>query len=105
MEELVECAVANRIYIRTYKRGCRFAKQTKTYVFDQELFSNGQYGPRKTKVTKNIDHLKKTGAIGFISSKRNLLSRSIKTADIKHPNNRQPLCEVKDVAIKLLDLL
>ena len=79
--------------------------KTKTYVFDQELFSNGQYGPRKTKVTKNIDQLKKTGAIGFISSKRNLLSRSIKTADIKHPNNRQPLCEVKDVAIKLLDLL
>ena len=70
-----------------------------------EHHTDDQYGSkRKTKVTRNIDKLKKQGHIGFIDSKRHMLSRSIKSADLIHPNHDVLLCEVKEVVKKLLEL-
>ena len=71
----------------------------------EEHHTDDQYGSkRKTKVTRNIDKLKKQGHIGFIDSKRHILSRSIKSADLIHPNHDVLLCEVKKVVKKLLEL-
>ena len=60
---------------------------------------------RNTKVTKNIDKLKDSGQIGYIDSKRYLLSRSIKSADLVHPKINEPLSETKKVVQKLLEIL
>ena len=80
--------------------------KTKVYVFHHEQHTNDQYGSkRSTKVTKNIDKLKKQGHIGFIDAKRHMLTRSIKAADLIHPNNDMHLCEVKEVVKKLLELI
>ena len=55
------------------------------YVFHHEHHIDDQYGSkRKTKVTRNINKLKQ-GHIGYIDSKRHMLSRSIKSAEIIHP--------------------
>ena len=79
--------------------------KTNVYVFHHEHHTDDQYGSkRKTKVTRNIDKLKKQGHIGFIDSKRHMLSRSIKSADLIHPNHDVLLCEVKEVVKKLLEL-
>ena len=79
--------------------------KTNVYVFHHEHHTDDQYGSkRKTKVTRNIDKLKKQGHIGFIDSKRHMLSRSIKSADLIHPNHDVFLCEVKEVVKKLLEL-
>ena len=79
---------------------------TKVYVFHHEHHTDGQYSTkRNTKVTKNIDKLKNSGQIGYIDSKRYLLSRSIKSADLVHPKINAPLSETKKVVQKLLEIL
>jgi mitochondrial fission protein ELM1 len=79
---------------------------TKVYVFHHEHHTDGQYSTkRNTKVTKNIDKLKDSGQIGYIDSKRYLLSRSIKSADLVHPKINEPLSETKKVVQKLLEIL
>ena len=78
------------------------------YVFHHELHrDHGTEGAplRKTKVTKNIELLKKSKDIGFIDTKRYLFSRDIKSADICHPKKNKPLSEVKDVVNKLFKIL
>ncbi len=78
------------------------------YVFHHELHrDHGTEGAplRKTKVTKNIELLKKSKDIGFIDTKRYLFSRAIKSADICHPKKNKPLSEVKDVVNKLFKIL
>tara|TARA_X000000950_G_scaffold126416_1_gene158096 strand:+ start:1 stop:1041 length:1041 start_codon:yes stop_codon:yes gene_type:complete len=81
---------------------------TNVYVFHHELHrDHGTEGAplRKTKVTKNIELLKKNKDIGFIDTKRYLFSRDIRSADICHPKKNKPLSEVKDVVSKLLEIL
>ena len=79
---------------------------TKVYVFHHEHHTDGQYSTkRNTKVTRNIDKLKNSGQIGYIDSKRHLLSRSIKSADLVHPKINEPLSETKKVVQKLLEIL
>ena len=79
---------------------------TKVYVFHHEHHTADQYGSkRKTKVTRNIDKLKLQGQIGYIDSKRYLLSRSIKSADLIHPQFSEPLNETKRVVEKLFEIL
>ena len=79
---------------------------TKVYVFHHEHHTDGQYSTkRNTKVTKNIDKLKDSGQIGYVDSKRYLLSRSIKSADLVHPKINEPLSETKKVVQKLLEIL
>ena len=78
------------------------------YVFHHELHrDHGTEGAplRKTKVTKNIELLKKSKDIGFIDTKRYLFSRDIKSADICHPKKNKPLSEVKDVVNELFKIL
>ena len=79
---------------------------TKVYVFHHEHHTADQHGSkRKTKVTRNIDKLKLQGQIGYIDSKRYLLSRSIKSADLIHPQFSEPLNETKRVVEKLFEIL
>lgn len=79
---------------------------TKVYVFHHEHHTADQYGSkRKTKVTRNIEKLKLLGQIGYIDSKRYLLSRSIKSADLIHPQFSEPLNETKRVVEKLFEIL
>ena len=43
---------------------------TKVYVFDHELHTDGQHGTqRQTRVTKNIAALKKQSKVGYIEQK------------------------------------
>jgi mitochondrial fission protein ELM1 len=79
---------------------------TKVYVFHHEHHTADQYGSeKKTKVTKNIDKLKLQGQIGYIDSKRYMLSRAIKSADLIHPKASEPFCETKRVVKELLEIL
>ena len=79
---------------------------TKAYVFHHEHHTDGQYSTkRNTKVTRNIDKLKKEGVIGYIDTKRFLLSRSVKDINLKHPKKHLHLREVKDVVSKILNNL
>jgi len=79
---------------------------TKVYVFDHELHTDGQHGTqRQTKVTKNIAALKKQSKVGYIDTKRHLFSRSVKSADLHHPINQEPLSESKRVVQILLQRL
>ena len=77
---------------------------TKVYVFHHEKH-NSEHGEISTKVGKNIDKLKKDGSIGYIDTKRFLLSRSIKDIDLIHPQNKVHLNEVKRVVEELLERL
>ena len=78
---------------------------TKAYIFHHEHHTDGQYSTkRNTKVTRNIDKLKKEGVIGYIDTKRFLLSRSVKDINLKHPKKHLHLREVKDVG-KILNNL
>ncbi len=80
--------------------------KTMVYVFHHEHHIDDQYGSkRKTKVTRNINKLKKQGHIGYIDSKRHMLSRSIKSAEIIHPQKNIHLKEVKRVVKELLERL
>ena len=56
-------------------------------------------------MTRNINKLKKQGHIGYIDSKRYMLSRSIKSAEIIHPQKNIHLKEVKRVVKELLERL
>ena len=79
---------------------------TKAYAFHHEHHTDGQHGSkRNTKVTRNIDKLKKEGSIGYIDTKRFLLSRSVKDINLIHPKKNVHLREVKDVASKILESL
>ena len=77
---------------------------TKVYVFHHEKH-NSDHGEISTKVGKNIDKLKKDGSIGYIDTKRFLLSRSIKDIDLIHPQKKVHLNEVKRVVEELLERL
>ena len=78
--------------------------KTQVYVFHHELHAD-DHGQRQTKVTKNITKLKKQNLIGYIESKRHTFSRSIKSAELFHPKNKEPLSEVKRVVQELLRTL
>ena len=83
-----------------------YTKKTKTqvYVFHHEKH-NSEYGEVSTKVSKNIDKLKKDGSLGYIDTKRFLLSRSVKDISLVHPQKDIHLKEVKKVVDKLLEIL
>ena len=77
---------------------------TKVYVFNHEQHTDGQHGTRRdTKVTKNIDRLKKEGSIGYIKTKRFLLSRNIKDIELVNPQFNTQLREVKRVVNEILN--
>lgn len=79
---------------------------TKVYVFHHEQHVVGQHGDkRKTKVTRNIDRLKKEGLIGYIDSSRYFFSRKVKDLDIIHPKKNKPLSESRRVVQELLEKL
>ena len=79
---------------------------TKVYVFHHEQHIGGQYGEkRKTKVTRNIDRLKKEGLIGYIDSSRYFFSRTVRDVDIIHPKKNKPLSESRRVVQELLEKL
>ena len=78
---------------------------TKAYVFHHEHHTDGQYSTkRNTKVTRNIDKLKKKGVIGFIDTKRYLLYRSVKDINLIHPKKQLHLREVKEVVVVNINL-
>ena len=78
--------------------------KTQVYVFHHEKH-NSEYGEASTKVSKNIDKLKKDGSLGYIDTKRFLLSRSVKDISLVHPQKDIHLKEVKKVVDELLEIL
>jgi len=78
--------------------------KTKVYVFHNEKHAS-EHGESSTKVSKNIDRLKRDGSLGYINTKRFLLSRSIKDIDLIHPQKNIHLKEVKRVVEELLERL
>ena len=78
--------------------------KTKVYVFHNEKHA-GEHGESSTKVNKNIDRLKRGGSLGYINTKRFLLSRSVKDIDLIHPQKNIHLKEVKRVVEELLERL
>tara|TARA_B100000965_G_scaffold329187_1_gene292560 strand:+ start:1 stop:717 length:717 start_codon:yes stop_codon:yes gene_type:complete len=78
--------------------------KTQVYVFDHEKHAS-EHGESSTKVSKNIDRLKNDGSLGYINTKRFLLSRSVKDIDLIHPKKNIHLKEVKRVVKELLERL
>ena len=65
-------------------------------------FQVGGYDRQSNDLT---DKLKLQGQIGYIDSKRYMLSRSIKSADLIHPKVSEPFCETKRVVKELMEIL
>ena len=78
--------------------------KTKVYVFDMPLNSDNN-GKIRTKVTRNIDKLKKSKEIGFINTTKKFFSSVVESIELSNPENNNPLSEVKRVAELLLEEL
>ena len=62
-------------------------------------------GKIRTKVTRNIDKLKKSKEIGFINTTKKFFSSVVESIELSNPENNNPLSEVKRVAELLLEEL